>query len=563
MPHFLFDVLLPEKWPSVISATASLLSIVFASIKLFFSLRLEPFSDFDPSLRLIFFTFPFILGLISAPLVSVMAIVSRFDADSPFSVFLLFVLLLFPIFSTALAFFRATLNKNLNNKDPLEMSDSLRIFYTAVFSSWISPCCVYFNYFAHKSFFLITSSLMSNLIYAAITTSFFLEYKYFNEYLPEFFYFKSYYALLIIFFLSICSSLCLQHLGSYYNMYRWTKRLKCCSPIIHSSLLHDFIINKSKLPLEIENDMSQVVNELIKSNPSIANSKESFHGNTLMHAALNVVNLELLEQFIQAGGNFLLRNNSGISVEQQIREIFKNEETNQKLNDIIELLDAKKETLESTVPNKVWSEQPMFRALNQDNFFRLCIFLLLGGNINIRPLSQDYPVPLFKSLLQKILKKPQVFSSQTNWIQRFLTRVRNEHGNTLLLEAIQEGSCPEVLLSYNIKMRNSKDGRTALHGLVLASCKPDAGHVEIAKKLIEKGLDINATDFQKRTPLHLAAESNNQEMAEYLLVDCGANVDAKDFNGKTALDYAEQKLHSDMADLLKKHNNPTTTCFIF
>ncbi|WP_375138233.1 ankyrin repeat domain-containing protein [Wolbachia pipientis] len=66
----------------------------------------------------------------------------------------------------------------------------------------------------------------------------------------------------------------------------------------------------------------------------------------------------------------------------------------------------------------------------------------------------------------------------------------------------------------------------------------EKGHKEVVEALLQvKGIDVNATNQQKETPLHWAAEKGHKEVVEALL-DKGANVDAEDENGDTPLDLA-------------------------
>jgi ankyrin repeat protein len=69
----------------------------------------------------------------------------------------------------------------------------------------------------------------------------------------------------------------------------------------------------------------------------------------------------------------------------------------------------------------------------------------------------------------------------------------------------------------------------------------------IARKLIERGADVNVKQSGGWTPLHQAASSGNAELTRMLL-ERGARLDAKSDDGKTPRDMAIEKGHAALAD---------------
>jgi outer membrane lipoprotein-sorting protein/thiol-disulfide isomerase/thioredoxin len=79
------------------------------------------------------------------------------------------------------------------------------------------------------------------------------------------------------------------------------------------------------------------------------------------------------------------------------------------------------------------------------------------------------------------------------------------------------------------------------------------GDVEKVKTLLEGNPDlVNAKDKNGRTPLHLAMNYNQKDIAEVLLAN-GADVNAKDSHGWTPLYWAERTNRKDLAEILRQH----------
>ncbi|MFC1763742.1 ankyrin repeat domain-containing protein [Planctomycetota bacterium] len=68
-------------------------------------------------------------------------------------------------------------------------------------------------------------------------------------------------------------------------------------------------------------------------------------------------------------------------------------------------------------------------------------------------------------------------------------------------------------------------------------------------QILAKEADVNATDEDNRTPLHLAIKSANKVFSE-LLLGKGANINAKDKDGRTPLHLAVESADEDVVELL-------------
>ena len=60
------------------------------------------------------------------------------------------------------------------------------------------------------------------------------------------------------------------------------------------------------------------------------------------------------------------------------------------------------------------------------------------------------------------------------------------------------------------------------------------GDVEVVRKLVDTGVDLNVRNDIERTALIVAALNGHAEIAQ-ILIDAGADANASDYYGKTAL----------------------------
>jgi len=112
----------------------------------------------------------------------------------------------------------------------------------------------------------------------------------------------------------------------------------------------------------------------------------------------------------------------------------------------------------------------------------------------------------------------------------------------------------EALLKANPGLLSSKDhkyGRTPLHWAALY------GNKDVVELLLAKGANVNATDNDRMTPLHLVAKNDQKETAKLmletatLLLASNADVNAVDFPfGDTPLHKAAGGRHEEMVELL-------------
>ena len=116
---------------------------------------------------------------------------------------------------------------------------------------------------------------------------------------------------------------------------------------------------------------------------------------------------------------------------------------------------------------------------------------------------------------------------------------------------IEDGNVSEVpvLISNGIDLKGcDRDGLTALHWTV------QKGDVDIARILLDSQTnDVNCSDFEGHTVLHLACLVGHLDMVDFLL-ERGANVDAVDDDGWTPIFSAITEDYLEIVSVLIKHD---------
>ncbi|KAF4436098.1 ankyrin unc44 [Fusarium acutatum] len=124
----------------------------------------------------------------------------------------------------------------------------------------------------------------------------------------------------------------------------------------------------------------------------------------------------------------------------------------------------------------------------------------------------------YKSELSQVLMRMKGRGSQ-DWSQRHIDNLRNLVARDRSL----------------LEFHEERNGETALH------IAAEFGILNGARELIKLGAKTEATDRDKRQPLHIACLKGQEELADLLLKE-GADIEARQYQGTTPLDDAVQHI---------------------
>ncbi|KAH8413394.1 hypothetical protein KR009_010537 [Drosophila setifemur] len=237
-----------------------------------------------------------------------------------------------------------------------------------------------------------------------------------------------------------------------------------------------------------------------------------------------------------------------------------------------------------------------FYQQNDDGDTPLHLACISGSVDVVAALIRMAPHPCLLNIQNDVAQTPlhlAALTAQPNIMRMLLLAgaeptVRDRHGNTALhLSCIAgEKQCVRALtekfgateiheahrqyghrsndkavssLSYarlpaDLEIRNY-DGERCVH---LAA---EAGHIDILRILVSHGADINAREGKSgRTPLHIAIEGCNEDLANFLLDECEKlNLETATFAGLTAYQFACIMNKSRMQNILEKRGAETVT----
>jgi len=469
--------------------------------------------------------------------------------------------------------------------------DSSEVFERAFLTSWLSPNTVWSNNFACKTYFLLASSAttISSLMVYLACSYILLSFEDFavSESVPVLHCFKNTtnlqslsdgmlikttlwssfslcqdkehcrkviricskdespndiyfqiaspvaFSLLVVSFLS---SICLQLLGSYHVMYRWSKIIFCKKPIVNFILLHDFMRNFKTMNPSLKDEMQIIFDQVIETEKSTINQKDPLHGESLLHAVYEGKCYDedlfiYLEKMMILEGDFYLRNIYSENIyDSLLNRIGSTESVEERMKLLTFVL--KLQTKLNNQRIQVWQVQLMHKLVEANKLWLLCLMNIVGRQMS--PANEnngDY----FIAMLHRIEREGKSVLEVNRIVKYLILNTTNKHGQSLVYIATEKKMLKslQILISNDaaVNDRNFEDGSTPLH---LAA---HDGKIDCLRLLLEKKALVNSQDFGKHTPLHRAVQNSKTECAN-LLISFHANVNAKNRSGTTPLHVA-------------------------
>nr|WP_242513162.1 ankyrin repeat domain-containing protein [Halochromatium salexigens] len=124
--------------------------------------------------------------------------------------------------------------------------------------------------------------------------------------------------------------------------------------------------------------------------------------------------------------------------------------------------------------------------------------------------------------------------------------VRDAHGRTPLHVALANG---KVQAAQLLLQEGADDD---LQALLFALAEEQALDPDTIELLSARDVDLNATNSQGRTPLHLAVAADDVKLAKQL-INAGAEVNRTDRHGMSALEIAHEQDQPTMITLLEQY----------
>jgi ankyrin repeat protein len=182
----------------------------------------------------------------------------------------------------------------------------------------------------------------------------------------------------------------------------------------------------------------------------------------------------------------------------------------------------------------------LMRCEHKNNIWIFIYCIAVGADVNT--VNDDGQTPLHLASIEGHLK-----------IVRFLLESNADYNvvdmdeSFPLLLAAHYGNCDIVELLISSKANPNEARVTSLTTPIIHAVRN--GHIPVIKLLLNHRANIYQKDSFGNPPLHIAAQSNQPDAAQFLL-ESKADISAKDNLGGTALHFAAQEGHCEASKLL-------------
>jgi len=127
--------------------------------------------------------------------------------------------------------------------------------------------------------------------------------------------------------------------------------------------------------------------------------------------------------------------------------------------------------------------------------------------------------------------------------------VRDRRGRTPLFDAIRNKRYLVVDLLLTIGARFDHDDIEVARELCIAATENDVDRLRLWKRA---EVDMNMTDLDGRTPLHVAVLKRNVDIVRFLIHDAGVNVLKNDIFGHSPLESAKKLHYNEITEMLSR-----------
>ena len=257
-----------------VSLIISFMTLTFASARFFYSHRIGIYGDVSPSFMSIVLIWPFAASVHAS---FIFFIILFFYVMQLYTLLVVFVCICSSVITTAAyKYYLKKYNKTLYQK--FQNESRTNFFLVTYFTSWISPFTVLDNQSANKSKYFLLNSFSTVFCYTVPIITFHVT-------APNFQKLESFFWALIL--LPSFSLIIMHFLGNYHFMYKVSKCCCCFHPIIHRSMIYNYLVNPELLGYKTSEETDDIFPDFFKKilHDNQINMPFPQNGDTVMHLA--------------------------------------------------------------------------------------------------------------------------------------------------------------------------------------------------------------------------------------------------------------------------------------